>query len=577
MTRTLPRWPIGLTAILAGCLERPSAQPSERLNASFTTEIFNNGVDSVDLLFVVDNSNSMLAYQQRLGAQFRVLIDQLVAPPVNPATGRPAHPPVKSLHVAVVSSDLGTPGSNVGSCNVSADVGDDGLLNPIRAGRAMAAHRPWTTLPPGSRPARCTADPNQYPSFLTFNADATDAAEFREDFVCNAFLSTQGCGLEQQLESAYRALVVRNPREQAGNTDANAGFVRPDAVLGIVVISDEEDGSVRDCRYAEAGQPCTDALSVYDLSTHGWGDDRDLNLRFYTYTPGSAQDPTWPIDRYIDPRNPNRGFTSLKPGHPDRVVFAGIIGVPLQVPTQGARVDWARLLGTTPQGEDAMEGTATEGPYSMRPNRREPSCPGSAMVPACRQEGSRYDASSASCSSLGAPRAWPSRRIAEVARRFDELHGTGAVSSICAMDYAPALGQIVDRIGNALGGRCLPRPLPTIPSVPVAGESVRVSCVVKEPLAAGARCEAAHGRRPSERTADGREVCLVDQVAVVLGGAPPSGAHGFYYDTRPDPQNPACVQRIAFSDGDSVPSGARARVDCVALASDPTGEGTAAR
>ena len=577
MTRTLPRWPIGLTAILAGCLERPSAQPSERLNASFTTEIFNNGVDSVDLLFVVDNSNSMLAYQQRLGAQFRVLIDQLVAPPVNPATGRPAHPPVKSLHVAVVSSDLGTPGSNVGSCNVSADVGDDGLLNPIRAGRAMAAHRPWTTLPPGSRPARCTADPNQYPSFLTFNADATDAAEFREDFVCNAFLSTQGCGLEQQLESAYRALVVRNPREQAGNTDANAGFVRPDAVLGIVVISDEEDGSVRDCRYAEAGQPCTDALSVYDLSTHGWGDDRDLNLRFYTYTPGSAQDPTWPIDRYIDPRNPNRGFTSLKPGHPDRVVFAGIIGVPLQVPTQGARVDWARLLGTTPQGEDAMEGTATEGPYSMRPNRREPSCPGSAMVPACRQEGSRYDASSASCSSLGAPRAWPSRRIAEVARRFDELHGTGAVSSICAMDYAPALGQIVDRIGNALGGRCLPRPLPTIPSVPVAGESVRVSCVVKETIAAGARCEAAHGRRPSERTADGREVCLVDQVAVVLGGAPPSGAHGFYYDTRPDPQNPACGQRIAFSEGDSVPSGARAQVDCVALASDPTGEGTAAR
>ena len=224
-----------------------------------------------------------------------------------------------------------------------------------------------------------------------------------------------------------------------------------------------------------------------------------------------------------------------------------------------------------------MEGTASEGPFTMRPNRREPSCPGSAMVPACRQEGSRYDASTASCSSLGAPRAWPSRRIAEVARRFDELHGTGAVSSICAMDYAPALGQIVDRIGNALGGRCLPRPLPTIPSVPVAGESVRVSCVVKETLAAGARCDAAHGRRLSERTADGREVCLVEQVAVVLGGAPPAGAHGFYYDTRPDPQNPACVQRIAFSDGDSVPSGARAQVDCVALASDPTGEGSAAR
>ncbi|MDB4932962.1 MAG: hypothetical protein JWM10_5446 [Myxococcaceae bacterium] len=569
--RALPRWPIAVAALLAACLERPSAAPVERLNAGFTTEIFNNGVDSVDLLFVIDNSNSMLAYQQRLGDQFRVLIDQLVAPPVDAATGRPSHAPVKSLHVAVVSSDLGTPGSNVGSCNVSPDVGDDGMLNPVRAGRAMAAHRPWTSLPAGARPARCTTDPNQYPSFLTFTADATNAAEFREDFVCNAFLSTGGCGLEQQLESAYRALVVHNPREQAGNTDVNAGFVRADAVLGIVVISDEEDGSVRDCRYAERGQPCADALSVYDLESHAWGDDADLNLRFYAYTPGSAQDPTWPIDRYIDPQNANRGFTSLKPGHPDRVVFAGIVGVPLQVPMRDDHVDWSRLLGSTPQGADAVEGTAAEGPFTMRPNRREPTCPTSAIVPACRQQGTTYDASTASCGNPGAARAWPSRRIAEVARRFDELHGTGAVSSICALDYAPALHQIVDRIGNALGGRCLPRTLPTVPSAPVAGETVRVSCVVLETLPAGLRCEAAHGRRLSERTADGRDVCLVDQVPVVLGAAPPAGAHGFYYDTRPDPQNPSCQQRIAFIDGDSVPSGGRAQVDCVALASDAPG------
>ncbi|MDO9022202.1 MAG: hypothetical protein Q8S73_31800 [Deltaproteobacteria bacterium] len=571
MNRSIPRWPVGVAALMAACLERPSAQPVERLNASFTTEIFNNGVDSVDLLFVVDNSNSMLAYQQRLGAQFRVLIEQLVDPPDDPATGQPSHPPVKSLHVGVVSSDLGTPGANVGSCNVSPDVGDDGLLNPVRSGRAMAAHRPWTTLPAGTRPARCADNPNQYPSFLTFDADSTDAAEFRDDFVCNAFLSTGGCGLEQQLESAYRALVVHNPREQAGNTDPNAGFVRPDAVLGIVVISDEEDGSVRDCRYAEAGQPCTDALSVYDLSQPGWGDDEDLNLRFYTYTPGSAQDPTWPIERYIDPRNPNRGFTSLKPGHPDRVVFAGIIGVPLQVPTRGAEVDWDRLLGTTPQGADAIEGDAAEGPFTMRPNRREPACPGSAMMPACRQEGTRFDAAAASCSNLGPARAWPSRRIAEVARRFDTIHQTGTVASICALDYAPALRQIVDRIGRSLGGRCLPRALPTVPSAPVAGETVRVSCVVRETLSAGSRCDAVHGRRPAERTTDGREVCLVDQVPVALGEAPPAGAHGFYYDTRPDPRNPSCVQRIAFTDGDSVPSGARAQVDCVALASEPPG------
>jgi hypothetical protein len=576
MQRSIPGWPVGLVALAAACLERPSAQPTERLNASFTTEIFNDGVERVDLLFVIDNSNSMLAYQQRLGAQFRVLIDQLVDPPADPRTGRPAHPPVKSLQVGVVSSDLGTPGSNVGSCNVSPDVGDDGLLNPVRAGRAMAAHRPWTTLPADARPARCRNDPNQYPSFLSFDAATSDAAEFRDDFVCNAYLSTRGCGLEQQLESAYRALVVRDPRERPGNTDANAGFVRPDAVLGIVVISDEEDGSVRDCRYAESGRPCADALSVYDLSAAGWGDAADLNLRFYAYTPGSAQDPTWPIDRYIDPRDPSRGFTSLKPGHPERVVFAGIVGVPLRLPARGEQIDWDRLLGTTASGDDAVEGSVAEGPFTMRPNRRDPACPASAMMPACREEGSTYDPARGSCADLGSARAWPSRRIAEVARRFDTLHQTGTVASICALDYAPALRQIVDRIGRSLGGRCLPRTLPTVPSAPSPGETVRVSCVVRETLPAGQRCDVAHGRRPAERTRDGRDVCLVDQVPVALGQGPTADAHGFYYDTRPDPQNPGCAQRIAFSSGDSVPAGATAQVDCVAIASEP-GAGASGR
>ncbi len=158
----------------------------------------------------------------------------------------------------------------------------------------------------------------------------TNATEFRDDFICNAYLSINGCGLEQQLESAYRALVIRNPREQPGNTDPNAGFVRNDAVLAIVMVTDEEDGSTRDCRFAEAGVPCTDAVGVFDIMSPDWSSS-DLNLRFYMYTPGSRQDPTWPIDRYIDPARPTRGFTSLKPGRPDLVIFSAIAGIPLNL------------------------------------------------------------------------------------------------------------------------------------------------------------------------------------------------------------------------------------------------------
>src|SRR5581483_5128873 len=165
-------------------------------------------------------------------------------------------------------------------------------------------HEPWTqSVATGVRPARCMNDPNQYPSFLTFDATMTSdpmyAANFRDDFVCNAFLAIQGCGLEAQLESAYRALVIHNPRAEAGNRDPNAGFVRDDAVLGIVMLTDEEDGSVRDCRYAERDasgrpRPCNDALSVYDVTSPAWSSS-DLNLRFYMYQPGGPQDPNWTL------------------------------------------------------------------------------------------------------------------------------------------------------------------------------------------------------------------------------------------------------------------------------------------
>ncbi len=415
-------------------------------------------VDSVDLLVEIDNSGSMRDNQSTLARTFGLLVQELTSPRIDPATGRPRAVPIRSLHVGVISSDLGTPGSVVPSCSNS-DSGDDGLLNPVRNGQAIRTHPPWTSAPPGVRPARCQMDPNQYPAFLTFDAQTTDPTAFREDFVCNAFLSIGGCGLEQQLESAYRALVVRNAREQAGNTDPNAGFMRANAALAIVMLTDEEDGSARDCRYTEPGDPdgdCRaprgDALAVFDTASGDWA-ATDLNLRFYSYQPGSRQDPTWNVNRYIDPSRPNRGFLALKPGRPDLVLFAAITGVPINLPTRAGspETDWDALLGRNPDGSDGFTGMSTEGPVSMRQRNMDPQC-SARVVPSCRREGSAHNP--VACDTSAQYFAWPSRRIALVARRFAERYGNGFVSSICRNDYSDALRQIAERIQRRLTPRC---------------------------------------------------------------------------------------------------------------------------
>ena len=64
-----------------GCLDRPVAAPDTRLQSGVNLAIQNNAVDSVDILFEVDNSNSMAANQANLARNFTVLINQLVSPP----------------------------------------------------------------------------------------------------------------------------------------------------------------------------------------------------------------------------------------------------------------------------------------------------------------------------------------------------------------------------------------------------------------------------------------------------------------------------------------------------------------
>jgi hypothetical protein len=202
----------------------------------------------LDLLFVVDNSGSMNEEQVALAGTFPRMLASITA-----AAGV-----LPDLHVGVISTNMGTGGVPIFGCNGS---GDDGAL---------------LTGPPG---ATCTA----LDAGARFVSDVAGAGGARVKnytgsldgvFGCMAKLGTTGCGLEQPLASLRRALDPANL--------ANAGFLRPDARLAIVIVSDEDDCSTHD---SSMFQPVPDLgpinfrCTIYGVTCDGDPDLRHLGAR----------------------------------------------------------------------------------------------------------------------------------------------------------------------------------------------------------------------------------------------------------------------------------------------------------
>ena len=227
-----------------------------------------------DILFLVDNSPSMDPKQKALADNFPKMIEQLDALP----DGRP------DLHIGVVSSDMGAGGTPIGgNCNVV--LGDRGLLwgnvpvdtsywdpntpiqqcydrAPIRATVApgscwaLAQNPPITDgcgLNSGARWIEDIQAPNGAGRQVNYAGGPTALSSV---FSCLAkAVGVAGCGFEHQLQAVRVAL---NPQQigcdaQGKNcTDvnmANVGFVRKEAYLAIVLVTDEDDCSAEPSNY----------------------------------------------------------------------------------------------------------------------------------------------------------------------------------------------------------------------------------------------------------------------------------------------------------------------------------------
>jgi hypothetical protein len=262
---------LALAPVFAGCLSRPLANTNPSTETEVTKALSQGAVSRVDLLFLIDNSGSMGDKQEYLAAAVPDLLNRLVTPSCldatdstkvvgvsvdgQCATGRIEFPPVHDMHIAVVTSALGSLGGDV--CNDPTGVapGPNGqndygeLVNRSHVADAPDGFLGW--FPATSANAGATATPGT-PS----PADVTTLVSHFQGLVTG--VGATGCGIEAQLESWYRFLVQPDPFQSvsAGNNIATFtgvdatllrqrhDFLRPDSLLAIIDLTDEDDSSV---------------------------------------------------------------------------------------------------------------------------------------------------------------------------------------------------------------------------------------------------------------------------------------------------------------------------------------------
>jgi hypothetical protein len=389
--------------------------------------------DKVDLLLVIDNSPNTDDFQALFAATEPYLLGRFAQPacvnglgnvvattpsPTDPCPdGQREFKPITDVHVGVITTSLGGHGGDVCSpTNV--------YYNPTQndAGHLI-------TRGPGGT----TVSTYQGLGFLVWDPDqkATPPGETNVDVLGQQLGSITtgagelGCGFESHFESMYRFLadpepyasipVVNGSATPTGTDTAvlqeRAEFLRPDSALVVVIISDEDDCSIREGgQYFYAAQslvpgdpsqiflfprarsecaqnpddPCCDSCgSPTPAGCSPTQSDPSclmgpltetedpINLRCFNEKQRFGIDFLYPVQRYVDALTlptvtlrdgsaaPNPIFAGGR--SPELVMLAGIVGVPWQdIATTstvlgsgylpGDQIDWSLVIGDPATG-----------------------------------------------------------------------------------------------------------------------------------------------------------------------------------------------------------------------------------
>ena len=403
---------ISLVVLLAGCPQRSpvaadGGDPVIPNEGCHYLPLFED--KEVDILFVIDNSNSMEHEQRSNLKAFPKHVDALKSKKLGGG--------IPNVHIGVISTDLGAGNYHLPSClGVGGDQGK--LQNKPRIAGCTPPSDPWISYQDGK---------TNIPGAKGDPVNSVKAA-----FQCISEIGINGCGFEQTILASHRAL------DPALNT--TPGFLRQRALLAVIYITDEDD-----CSASNPG--------LYDPSQQGLSDPLGPLTSFRCFEfgvqcecPGASKclrttlgprkncvpggKYLHKVDDFITYFKKLKKTVDGKP-NPGRVLMAAIAG-----PTDRVEVG---LDGQVPTLKPSCQ---TSQGYAV------PAIRIKALVHAFAQELSAQEVAEIKANKTNTP-YWVDS---------DGKWREENLSTICSSDYSPALRRIGERVASSLGTTCLTGP-----------------------------------------------------------------------------------------------------------------------
>jgi hypothetical protein len=458
------RW-VGLAAVapvLWACnarnLEAPVLKPEATFGKTFQQSVNRN----VDMLFLVDDSSSMRLSQANLERNFPTFMTTLQ----NAPQGLP------NIHVAVISSDMGAGDGSVAGCDTTG--GKNGIFQYTPRGT-------------------CTS--SGLDAGATYISDIGGVRNYTGNlpdvFTCIAALGETGCGFEHQFAAITRALGADGQPAPV----ENRGFLRPDAYLAIVMITNEDDCS------APAGSLLFDWTANKTLADQ-LGPASNFRCNEFGHI--------------CDGARPSRLAPTNTVG--DTQTYASCVsaedGILLPVADTAARI---KALKRDPDSQIMVAAiSGPETPYTVQ-----------WKAPKQTDVGP-WPEISHSCTAGDGSYADPSVRTTQLVREFGP---NGLQLSICGGEFAPALMRIAEKISQFVAKPCITGQVAKKPGTAsddctvVSRAANDSGQIVERPISA---CADTGGAGPCWRLAPGEGTCTAQTIDVV-----------------PDPTAPAPVWETA--------------------------------